>query len=182
MKNKQRSIAFAGFMLSLMIIGMISAFAIGGDYWEDNPLSLGRGESKIVNLNAQNNIGDEDVTVKAVLTAGQEIASLSTDTYVVKAHSSIMVPLRVNLPKDAIPGDTKKISIEFRTVPAGNNGMVSMGTGSGWSFNVKVTEPVKKPINWSLWIGVIIVLVLIIIIIIVMIKKKNNKSNNRRRK
>ncbi len=66
---KANRILTAGIM-AILLIGLASAFGVGAPYWEDNPLVMERGTTKNVEINLQNMVGNDDVSVKAELKGG----------------------------------------------------------------------------------------------------------------
>ncbi len=159
-----------GILAVLMLSSIVSAFGVSAPYWETNPLSMVQGETKTVDLNLQNMVGNEDVTVKAIIKQGSDIASLSQDTYVVKAGTSNMTaPLQITISANTTVG-TQKVIVEFKTVPEGA-GMVTMGTGMTVSFDVIVNKPEKK-INVGLWSLIAAIIIVLVIIGIVLARKK----------
>ncbi len=153
---------------------------MSSSYWDGNPLHLARGETKIVKLNLQNMVGDEDVRVKAILHNGGEIAELDGEIFNVLAHTSDSIaPLKITIPRDYSIGRLTRVGVEFKTIPANDAGSVAMGTGMGVAFDVIVSEGeiVKPKIGWAAGI-ILFIVALIIIIIIIIIKRKKQSSTN----
>lgn len=181
MKNKILLIISA-FLLVLGLISFTSAFGISVGYWDiepARPLQLAPGETKIVNINLQNNLDENDVNVKAKMILGKEIASFEDKTYTIKGKTSdMMIPLRVEMPKDAQPGEKIKIVVEFISVTGHEGGMITMGTGMGISFDALVTgEPVQEsPIDKLPWgaIGIIAVIIILGITIVILVIRRRN--------
>ncbi len=162
-------------MLGLMLISLASAFGVSSPYWDGNPLTLARGETKTVNLNLQNMVaGEGDVTVKAVLVEGSDITSLPKETYVIKEGTSNDVPIKISIPKDSVPGETTPIRIEFKTVVSGDKG-VAMGTGMTVAFNVIAGEAVAET-STGMIIALIIAVIVLAIIIWYLLKKKKRRK------
>ena len=160
-----------GLFAVLILSGIVAAFGVSAPYWETNPLNIVKGETKSVDLNLQNMVGTEDITVQAAVTQGGDIASLSQSTYVVKAGTSNMIaPLKVAIPANATVG-TQKVIVEFKTISEGA-GMVAMGTGMTISFNVIVNEPEKKGLSAGLWYLIVAIIIVLVIIWIVLARKK----------
>jgi len=157
----------------ILLIGFASAFGVSAPYWEDNPLSIERGTTKIVEINLQNMVGNEDVKVKAELVEGSDIASLSNDVYDVRAQTSnVMVPLKINIPDDAKVGDVKKVKIDFRTISPNNEGMISMGTGMSVAFDVNITEKQKSASNYVTPVAIVLVIIVLAVALIILAKRK----------
>lgn len=158
----------------IMLISLVSAFGVSSPYWDGNPLTMARGETKTINLNLQNMVGSGDVTVKAVLVEGADITSLPKDTYVVKEGTSdTMVPLEISIPKDANPGEITPIKVEFKTVQDSSKG-ITMGTGMTVAFNVIAGEAVAET-NTSMIVGLILAIIILALIIWMILKKRKKR-------
>ena len=154
MKTKIISALITG----LFLISIVSAFGVSSPYWNENPLRMARGETTIINLNLQNMVGENDVEVKAILVEGKDIISLSKDTFTIKAGTSdTMVPLKIKIPKDAKPGETRKIKIEFKTIQE-NTGGISMGTGMTVAFDVIATSEVASNSTKTIILAIAIII------------------------
>jgi len=168
MKNKTLIIS-STLVITLVMISLVSAFGISSPYWDENPLMLVRGETKTINLNVQNMVDDDDVTVKAVLVDGSEFSSIKEGIYVVEAGTSdTMIPLKVTMPKDASPGEAKQVKVEFKTVSDASG--IAMGTGMTIAFDVIAIQEIKGS-NTT----IALVIAIIIAIILWLILKKRNK-------
>lgn len=159
---------------SLMLISLVSAFGVSSPYWDGNPLTMARGETTIVNLNLQNMVGEGDVKVKAILVEGSDVTSLPEDTFVVKSGTSdTMIPLKISVSKDAVPGETKSVKVEFKTVQDDSQG-ITMGTGMTVAFNVIAGQAVAET-STGMIIGLIIAAVVLALIIWLLLKKKKKR-------
>ena len=116
MKNKIK-LGF-GFLIVLLIIPFVSSFGVTAPYWDDNPLIMYPGQTKDFSLILQNMVSTEDITLKAELVEGDEIATL-TDTnliYTVPAgRKDIDVNLRVEIPEDITLDKEYKIGVSFKS-------------------------------------------------------------------
>ena len=157
MKNKIISIVTA-----LILISTISAFGISSPYWEGNPLTMKPGETKIIDLNLQNMVGDEDITVKAEIIQGEDIISLKQDTFFIKAQTSdTIIPLEITIPKEIKDSD-RYIKIDFKKISGEAQG-VTIGTGMSIYFDIVINKEQNKKINLGLIIGIGAVLLLVIL-------------------
>src|SRR4030042_377011 len=139
MKNKTKSI-YVGIFTVLILISFISASGIVSPYWKDYPLEMHYGETKIANFVLQNMVGDEEITIKAELKQGTDIASLEQDTYTAKIGTSdTIIPIKITIPKD-YSKSLQQIQLEFKTIKAEQGGMITLGTGWTTSFNVIISE------------------------------------------
>jgi len=173
MKNKIK-LTFGAIFAVLILISFINASGIVSPYWKDYPLEMNFGETKIANFVLQNMVGDEDITVKAELKQGTDIASLEQDTYTAKAGTSdTIIPVKITIPKD-YGKSIQQISLEVKTIEAEQGGMITLGTGWTTSFNVIISE---KPISKNFLIGLIVALIsvtiiLVLIILIILLKRR----------
>ncbi len=161
-------------LITLAVVSVVSAFGVSSPYWEGNPLTLARGDTTVVNLNLQNMVGDEDVRVQAELKGGSDITSLSEEIYVVAAKTSdTMVPLVIEMPEDAIPGEVRSVSVDFKTI-AGDTGGIAMGTGMVISFEVIAAEAVEDGdmVPANLIVGLIVGLIVLALIFWILLKNK----------
>lgn len=170
MKNKKYLIV-ASMMIALIAVSMVSAFGVSSPYWEGNPLSMPKGSVKTVNLNLQNMVGNEDVTVEAKLVEGSGITSLDETRFTVPAQTSdIMVPLEISMPEDAATGDIKTVKIEFKTVSSDEGG-IAMGTGMTILFEVVASEEVAED-NTAMVVTIVIAIAVLLAILWFLSRKK----------
>ncbi|MBU0894104.1 MAG: hypothetical protein KKF48_04405 [Nanoarchaeota archaeon] len=174
MKTKKIAISI---IFTILFSTIINASGVSSPFWlPDKPLILARGEIRIVNLNIQNMVGEGDLTFKAELIEGHEIVELEKDLFEVKAQTyDTMAPLKIKIPKETIPGETTRVTVEFKTVSPGKTGGVSLGTGMTISFDVIVSEEIAETkIPW-ITLGIIMGILIILIIIILITRKRNQK-------
>lgn len=165
-----KKILLSSFLLSIMMVSLVSAFGVSSPYWNDNPLQMARGEVKTVDLNVQNMVGDEDVRVIAEIKEGSDISSLGKTDFIVKAGTSnTIIPLRIEFPEDTTPGESKKVKIEFKTTSPGEG--ISVGTGMLIAFDVVAKDEVAKD-NRTSMILILSVIVLLIVLTIFLIRRK----------
>ncbi|MFQ5531850.1 MAG: hypothetical protein ACE5ES_04505 [Candidatus Nanoarchaeia archaeon] len=165
----------------LILTSLVSAFGVSTPYWEGFPLTMDKGETKVVNLNLQNMVGEEDVSVKAELISGSEIAKLKKDEFEVKIGThDTMAPLEIKIPKESPEGATNKIVVEFKTLAKEEEGVVAVGTGMTISFDVITSGKVAKAnVPWTLITVIAIILVLIVIITLLIKRRKKIIENQK---
>lgn len=176
---KIQKLILASFFAILVLTTLVSAWGVSSPYWsrgarEPSPLKTTVGETEIVDLNIQNMVGNEDITVKATILEGSEIATLEQDTYTLKAGTETIAPLKIRAPETI---GTYKVKAEFKTVTPGAGGGIVMGTGMTISFDVIVSEKIEKPgmkISTGLIVAIILIIV-IIVVILIFIRKKRRK-------
>ena len=172
---KMNKTTFSILALTLLSLSLVYASGVASPYYGGHPLTMAVGESKIVNLNLQNMVGTDDVTFKAVVKQGSEIASLSKDTYLVNAGTyDTMAPLRITIPGDAIPGTIYSVVVEFKTVSTATGGGVAMGTGMDTSFDVVVAE--KEAKKFPATVLVIVIIVILAIIAWILLRRKTKRK------
>jgi len=176
MKNKT-SLIIRTIFIVLALTSFISAAGIVSPYWESYPLEMNFGETKVAEFTLQNTVGTKDITVKAEIVEGNNIATLEKDTYTAKIGTSdTKIPITITIPKE-LGKSVQKITLEFRSVTPDTGGMVTLGTGWTTSFNVILSE---KPVSRSTLIGIIIailvvLIILVLIILILLSKRRLNK-------
>ena len=196
MKNKKIGIFATGILLVTLMASLIMAFGVAIPYWDSPewyPLKLASGESKIISLTLQNT-GDEDMTFRATITSGFEIATLideNTDYFVASGEIDKPVNIKVEIPADLEVGSPNQtISVSFQQISSGEGGgMVSLATGIvasfpveivGYEESVKRTEeaaPAPKKVISGFWILTIIIIMVVILIVFSGMKKKKIKKN-----
>ncbi len=170
MKIKTYAITAFLVLVILILVSLVTAFGISSPYKQDRPLEMMKGQTETVNINLQNMVGNEDITVRAEVVEGTGIASLTRTTYTVKAKThDTFVPLKITVPKDA--SGTKTVKAEFKTVEEGEEGMVTLGTGYAVTFDVIISEK-EIPTTSTGLIVLIIIIVLIILAYLVLKKRK----------
>jgi len=93
-------------ILAVLMLSTVMAFGVSSPYWKGNPLQISPGETKVVKITYQN-IGDDalDLTVRAEITKGSEIASLNKQDYLVRAGTKdTTVEVTVSMPSSATAG------------------------------------------------------------------------------
>jgi len=173
-------------VLAILLISFASAFGVSSPFWRGNPISVSPGETGSVNLTLQNMIGTEDITVRAVLTKGSEIASVEEKDYLIKAgtkDTKVQVDIRI---PPSVPVDTSYVvAVSFETVNSGAGGGVAIGTGIDTNFDVLVvpltpviekTELSPEEGKSTLVYWVIGAIILIAIAIAIVLKKGKKKS------
>lgn len=191
MKTKQ--ISGIGMILSLVILmtSFALAFGVSSPYWKENPVPVYPGEEKTIYLGYQN-MGDsvEDLNVRAEISKGGEIASLSVLDYFVAANTrDTQVAVIVFVPESAVIGTRYEVTVTSRTVTPGTEGGVGLGIGMDTTFDVLVVEkPVEKQENVPIELAeknsstilvaifVLIAVIVIAIILLVLINSKKKKS------
>jgi len=181
MKKTSKFLIWITFLI--VITQTITAFGVSAPFWPEHDLEMVPGDSRIVELNLQNMVGDEDVEVRAELVLGNEIAKLKKNSFTVKSKTyDTMAELEITIPPETPLGERISVKVEFRTIPAGGEGMVSMGTGMNVGFDVVTANVPMSPKDgskfpWTITIIVTLILVTIVISLIIL-KRKQKQANN----
>lgn len=127
-------------MLLALIANFANAFGITSFYWEpDRPLSLLPGETRNVELQLQNMVGNEDITVSAEVLSGSEIAVITDPSNIYKVpagHKDVYINLKVTMPENYKPGQKTTVTVSIKDVAEGEGGMMDFGTAVTTSFPV----------------------------------------------
>lgn len=183
MRNKKIALLFFIVALSFIFINFVRAFGVTAPYWSERPLFMSPGETKTVSFELQNMVGNENLTVKATILNGTEIATLvdSSDSYFVPLGTKdTKANLKITIPADAANGTVYKIAVSFDTITSGTGGGVVIGTGIVKSFDVIVTteaaaegeQQKQSKLSAGVIIGIIIIILLIIFFILKLLKKR----------
>jgi len=193
--NKELAVIGSLIVLSILISSYAAAFAVSSTYWSENPLTISPGETKDFQFTLQNLAGSEEVTIKALITKGSELAEVidPTNIYSVPAGEKTVVNLRATIPESASVGAVYPFEAVFTTVAKAEQGTFGIGSSIRQSFNVEVVErprpkeaapvvpevlPEEKPeTNILTWVTVIIVLLILLAVIIIILKKRKKKKN-----
>ena len=184
MKNKE--LVFVLLTLVIFSVSIISAAGVSTPYWSTNPLKLGPGESLIITLGLQNMVGSDDITLRANITNGNEIARIidtNTDYFVPLGSNNVTVNIEVNIPENAEPERTYNVQVSFVQIGSeGGGGFFTLASAFTQNIPVLVVgeptesavyqpvQPVQKQTN-LLWIA-LAVIVLGIIVVALMIRRR----------
>ena len=172
MKNKTTITIIATLGL-LILINFISAAGIVSPYWRDYPMEMNFGETRIAEFSLQNMVGTEDITVKAEIKEGNNIATLDQDTFTAPiGTSNTKIPVTITIPKDFNKG-IQRVVLEVKSIATEEGGMVTLGTGWTSEFNVILSEkPISKALLIWIIIAILIILIILVIIILLLLLKK----------
>lgn len=164
-------------ILIILSISFISAFGVSTSYWKGNPLLIAPGDTKTISLRLQNMVEDgEDITVRAILADGFEIASTEEKDYLVRAGTKdTEVPIKISIPLDTPLGTEYRVTVSLKTITPGGTGGVVLGTAIDTSLDVLVAEvEVEKAErgNLNFIIGMVILIAIIIFILIAAFRRK----------
>ena len=195
MMSKKNEVVFrlAGRLILLVFIltlsvSFINAAGVARPYWNDNPLKLAPGESKIVKLSLQNMPPGEDMIFRATLISGSEIATIideSTEYSVPLGSRDVPVNIEVKIPENVELQSQYEISISFQQIASGEGGMIRLATGFTTKFPVEIVgfeesekrteEPVIQPAK-SAFTPIMWIIIAIAVIIAVFLIRKRQQS------
>jgi len=151
MKMKKNIIIGIGIMVALLMVPFVSAFGVSTPHWDGNPLGIRPGDTTDLVLTLQNMVGNEDMTLRAVLVEGSEIAQIvdsNTDYFVPYGSKDVEVHLKVSIPANAQLGDDYGIGVSFTQVASAEDGRMVQVSGSVQTYvPVLVQEPRKEVVQ-----------------------------------
>jgi hypothetical protein len=176
----------SAFVLAILAVSTVSALAVGSPYWknipstDDNPLYLTPGASAIVQFTLQNMVGQDDVTLRAQITKGIDMAVIadSSNNYLVPfGDNNVPVNIKVTAPITAKPGDKYNVSVSFTSVTKAKAGQFMLGSAIEKSFDVVIpatTAQAAQPAN-TLWIWLVTAIV-VIAALILLVRRRRKKN------
>lgn len=190
--KRNKSLASAVFILAILLIsvisfiGLVSAAGVSTPYWSTNPLKLQPGESTVFSLGLQNMVGTEDITLRANITKGNEIARIidaNTDYFVPLGSDDVTVNIEVAIPQDAEVNKVYGLEVSFLQVGgAGEGGFFAVATAFTQKIPVLVVSeptesavyqpsPQKQGVSNTTWL-ILALVILGIIVVAVVIKRR----------
>ena len=169
--------------LVVLSISFIYAAGVSTPYWSTNPLKLQPGESTIISLGLQNMVGTDNITLRASIAKGSDIATIvdkNLDYFVPIGTDDVTVNIEVKIPENAEIDKTKDIEISFMQVATEDQGgFFSLASAFTQRIPVLIvgepTESVvygqQKETNITNWI-IFAFLILGIIVVTVLINKR----------
>ncbi len=169
----------------ILSFSLITAAGVARPYWNDNPLKLAPGESKIVELTLQNT-APGDMTFKATITSDIAILDDKSDEYFVPSGEiDKSVNIKVDVPEDAEIGTIYKIISSFKQITSGEGGMIRMAGAFTVNFPVEVVgeeeseQYGQQPQGIPMSTIIMVVLAIVIIAIIVYTTNKKQKDKEK---
>ena len=162
----------------ILLAGSVSAFAVSGQYWKNNPVIIGPGETKDIKLILQNLAGDSDLTVRAEITEGSEIAELidESNIYQIPLGTKTEVNIRISDPLGgAVESGNYTVKLSFTTLTTTEAGGFGFGNNIEREIPVIIQKPYsprEKGVSGIIYLVVGIVIILVLIIAIAKKKKK----------
>ncbi|MBI2045531.1 hypothetical protein HYT23_05735 [Candidatus Pacearchaeota archaeon] len=179
LKNKVINIAIA----LVILLSSISAFGVGSQYWEQNPLTMYPGEEKEVLIVLQNMAGTESITVNGELLEGSNIAEIiGNKETLIPVGQKVDVVIKVKIPEDVAIGGTYNLKISFNTIAGPQEGDVGLASSIEKNIPVKVVEKVeasqepgitgKSILGMSSYTAYLMLGIIILILVIWLVIKK----------
>ena len=135
----------------LLIIPIVNGFGITSMYWDTNPLVLEPGQTIDVFLLLQNMVGDSDITLRAEMVEGSDIAKIidsNLDYLVPFGSKDVRVNIRITIPED-IPLDNEQIvTVSFKNIVPNEARVMQLTSAITKSIPVKIVgsgEGTKTP-------------------------------------
>lgn len=168
-------------ILFVSLIGFLSAYGVASPYWVGHPIQVAPGDIKTVSITLQN-VGSGDITVKASLKEGSEIASIREGDYLVPAgtiDTEILVTLTI--PEDYNFEETHKVTVSTQEIASGAGGGVTLTTAFETSFDVLVLDIQKtKKEGISPWTLIVVLIILILFILTLTLKRRRVKKSRKK--
>jgi LPXTG-motif cell wall-anchored protein len=170
-------------IILLLTINLIASFGLSSYYTSERPLVMAKGEKKVIDFVLQNNLGEEDILVKADIKKGKEFIKLKEDEIIVGAGTTgTKFFVEVKMPRNA----TGPIPIEIilKTSPYNAGAPVTLGVGAMIAFNAIPSDEVVEPSifeNKFLYIIGIPISLLILILLILLIRRKKKKKGKKKK-
>jgi hypothetical protein len=130
-------------LAALALMPFAEAYGASAPYWRTNPLDLMPGESHEFAFTLQNMVGGEDVTLKAEVKRGSEIAEIidaSNIYFVPYGSNDVLVNVLVTAPENAQSGEEYDVVLSFTRVNTDDSGMLTLSTGMEKLFKVKIGD------------------------------------------
>lgn len=178
-------------VLAVLMTSTVLAFGVSSPYWKGNPLQIYPSETKTVKITYQNmGEGVEDITMRAEITKGQEIASLSQEEYLVRANTKdTTVEVAVSIPEGTPIGANYQVTLTSSSVTPGAEGGVAIGVGMDTTFDVEVIEkpkpqyaeltplelPQESPETTGIVLFVALAVLIVAIVLLTIIKMRKKK-------
>ncbi len=174
-------------ILLISVVSVISAAGVSTPYWKTNPLKLQPGESTVFSLGLQNMVGSEDITLRANMTKGNEVARIideKTDYFVPLGSDSVTVNIEVTIPPNAEINKVYDLEVSFLQVSSvEGEGFFTVASaftqripvlvvGEPTESSVYQPTPTKSQKNNLLWIALAVIVLGIVVFFVARGKKR----------
>ncbi|MEK6840813.1 MAG: LPXTG cell wall anchor domain-containing protein [Nanoarchaeota archaeon] len=177
---------FSVLAIVVLSISFVSAAGVSTPYWSTNPLKLQPGESTIVTLGLQNMVGSDDITLRASIAKGGDIAAIideDLDYFVPIGSEDVTVNIKVKIPQSAEIGKTQEIEVSFIQVASGEGeGFFSLASAFTQRIPVLVVgEPTESAIyqpakqtgsQMNTLLSVALAVIILILVIFFVLRKR----------
>ena len=192
MKKNKLSWIFVIFLLITLLTSLnVDSVCVSSPYWDERPLYVQPGEVKEIIYLLQNNVGSEDVAMKAEVEGDSDIMQLidTNNIYDVPLGSEVPVKAKITVPANAKAGDEWQVGVLFTvTSKSIENQPLTIGTAYSKGFKVIVQEesnlqdnqivPEGQEEKGSSLTWLFIAIIFIVIITFLMIKKSSRKDGD----
>ena len=187
--NKKICLGIGILLIGILVMNSVLAFAVSSKYWEENPLTIGPGETEKAFIVLQNMAGTETVRARVTVMEGSDIATLDNPEmiYEIPVGERVNVNFTVTIPTESItgnavspisPGGIYNVIFDVTTVNIQDAGSFGFGAGMQKVIPISVVLPLEEKTNLSPFMYYLIVGVLALVIAVVgilIIRKKKKK-------
>ena len=162
----------------------VNAVGVNSEFYDGNPLSMKAGETRYIQLELQNMVGNEDIYLKGVITQGTEFVTITDkDTlyFIPFGRKDIKVNLKVTIPENTAHGTYKFIASFVTATPGETTGTIRVGTGIDKVVPIRVNAPPQPVTGKALNplannnLTIVFIIAIIAIIVFLVLKKKKKK-------
>jgi hypothetical protein len=188
MKNKTIYLSIGILLMGILLMGNVLAFAVSSQYWEENPLRIGSGETQKSFIVLQNMAGSETINARVTVLEGSEIVTLDNPDkiYEIPVGQTVNVDYTVIIPSTSVTGQatspistggTYNLIFDVTTVNPQGAGTFSFGSGMQKVIPVLITIPIieKEVAPWLYYLIVGLLVVIIIVVVILIVRKRKKK-------
>ncbi|MBI2451566.1 hypothetical protein HYV50_00640 [Candidatus Pacearchaeota archaeon] len=196
MNHKRNYLLIGALLFVIIFVSYVESAGVATSYWEGYELKMAPGETREVSMRLQNMVGSEDLTFRAELKEGGEIAVLTDenlDYLVPLGRNDVRVNLRITIPQDAKFGDKYNVRVLFREIKSGEGKTVEFATAVEGSFPVLIVGEGEQSLQESPTTGqitaesgakgkiaIILLIIAGVIVIIYLIIKKRKKTEDKK--
>ena len=168
---------FAGLVMSLVLVSLVSGYSVTTFYHDERVLEMYAGESKDVVVVLSNSGGEDELNLRVEVTES-EIATGSR-SYTVDAGGRVEAMIEVSIPRGADVGQEYEVEVSIAPEEDDSGGQVQLAIGYTKEIPVRVIEK-PEGVEEESDIGMIVLIVgiLIVLAIIVFLVLKRGKREN----
>lgn len=168
-----------GLVMILMMTTIVYASGVAMPYWDTNPLLMTKGESKTIQIELQNLVGESGATFQISISSTESIASLADaqETYNLNAGERTLVPIIIKLPEETERGTKYQVTVTAQESKTSIPGQFSLGSAFENSFEVIVSEPQAHQVSTQTNnITFYVIGILILVVAMVVVRRHSTKT------